>query len=154
MAATTSPERVHEITDWIERQARAMNIPVSVYPDGLSRNGDWLHVPVGVAPDFGDAYDRASALQQIEDVWNQAPPLPGVSILLVPAKHNPATRQEQYGRLGEILARQHRLLDEFRVSDITPDNAARFQAIRQEWEETLNELGRMFPSAKEGTVVS
>ena len=80
MTAMVDSEKVQKITAWIEHQAGALNVPVTVYPSGIRPNGDWLHVSVAIDSVAGDAYDQALILQQIEDVWNDDPPIAGVNL--------------------------------------------------------------------------
>ncbi len=148
MTAAVDPEKVREITDWIERQARAMNVPVTVYPSGVRPNGDWFHVPVAVESEEAetDAYDRAVILQRIEDAWNDAPPLGGVNLFLVPAKHSEAAKQDRYEKIEELMARQRQILGRMDPNGMAVADAPRYHAIRQELEETLDEMARLFPS--------
>jgi hypothetical protein len=53
--------------DWLEHQAGALGY--TVYWNLVQATEPWLYVPVSVNNDK-DAYDKAAALQKLEDAWN------------------------------------------------------------------------------------
>lgn len=142
-------ELTSRAVNWINDQARKLNIAVTIYPESIVLDGNWLRVPVTVNQG-GDAYDRATWLQSIEDEWDTKT-LNGLKLLLVPAKSSEPSKTDLYASVAELLKRQHLLLD--RIDEEGADAAAtvqRFQSIRQEWEETLQEMDKLYPSLKNG----
>ena len=150
METQLDAELTQRVDDWIRDQARNFNVSIDTYPDSITRYGNWLHVPVA-AKLRGDAYARASLLQQIEDVWD-ASKFGGIHLLLVPTKPAVPSKDESYEKPGNLLKRQHLLLD--RIGEEGGDSVTeqRFQLIRSEWEETLEEMGKLYPSLASGVV--
>ena len=99
----------NEVVDWIKVQAQVKNIKVTAYASGIVRNGAWLHVPVAVDQE-GDAYERATCLQQIEDEWSSADH-DGVELLLVPAKSVERSKGQLYAELADLEKRQRQILE-------------------------------------------
>ena len=144
MANNVNTESTEQVLDWIRTQARSLSIPITTYPNSLVRDGNWMHVPVTVDKD-GDAYERASLLQQIEDAWD-ASKFGGVQLLLVPARPSALSKEDLYEMVGDLMKKQHVLLDQIDKEGADSITIERFNLIRREWEETLEEMGRLYPS--------
>ena len=134
------------VVDWIVETARTLNISVDVVSDGMEQNGGWINVPVAVTSD-GDAYDRASWLQSIEDLW-EPEQFGGLRLFLMPARTSEPAKQDFYEGLGNLMNRQHVLLDRMGDLSVTERDKEPFQVIQREWEETLIEMGRILPSIR------
>ena len=148
MANQSDLELSEKVDDWIRQQARNLNISIITYPGSVVRDGNWIHVPVTVRVG-GDAYERASLLQQIEDAWD-ATKFDGVHLLLVPARPSEPSQEELYKKVGDLMKRQHILLERIDEEGGDAITVERFQSIRREWEETLEEMGRLYPSLARG----
>jgi hypothetical protein len=72
------------VREWLEQELKEHNSEGTVYIARAQRQNGWLHVPVYVGGE-GDAYDKASLLQDIEDAWNDQEPRHEFQLLLVPA---------------------------------------------------------------------
>lgn len=149
MTMTVTPVDIAgTVKRWVEEQARERNVTVTIYSEAIKANGSWLHVPVAIESNVGNAYEEAVLLQQIEDGWNDAPPLNGLFLLLVPASRKSIDRQERYEQVDRLLERQRQILARMSDNGMTQENWERFAAIRQEWAETLDEMVRLFPALR------
>lgn len=146
MPSHVDSELAKSVAGWVTQQAQTLNISVEAFPDGVSQEGDWLSVPVAVRQGE-DAYERASLLQQIEDAW-EPNNHNGLQLLLVPAKAVKQTLNDDYARVGELMARQNQIFDRIGEMGSVTEDAERFQTVRQEWEETLREMERLYPRLK------
>lgn len=142
MTFLMNPKIAQEAANWIDDTAQRMNILVHVYSDGVSQDGNWLSVPVGINQP-GDAYEKAVLLQQIEDAWDAANHS-NINLLLVPARSQ-LFNEEAITRFNYLTARLQQILNRTEEEGRDTLDAERFQAIRQEWEETMREVDSLFP---------
>lgn len=145
MSLPITVELADRVADWIRRRADEMHISVTLYPEGILRQGDWLNVPAAVN-EKGDAYDRASLLQQIEDAWDPAAQQ-GLNLLLVPTGRV-TSKKDLYTEMGDLMTRQSQLLDRMGEQGITPEDAERLQAVRRELETHLHKMEQLHPSLR------
>lgn len=139
-------ELAARVLDWIKDRAFKHGVDVTVYEEGVVRDGNWLHVPVTIHRD-GDAYDRARLLQAIEDEW-EPNAFGGIQLLLVPTKASEPTKLDWYTQFAELMQRQHVLLDRMGEDGIDDPNSERFMSIRSEWASLLQEMERVYPNFK------
>ncbi|MGO8671622.1 MAG: hypothetical protein ACLQVD_09695 [Capsulimonadaceae bacterium] len=137
---------VDRVADWIEQTARQLNIDVTVNPNGAILHGNWLTVPVAVNED-GDAFDRATYLQEIEDKWDDLEPFQLYLDLV--KRPRAANDTSDIDRLHALLSRQRVLLDGMDLNGIDRDSAERLAAVRQEWENTLLDMERLYPALRD-----
>ncbi len=71
-------------SQWLNRQAKTLNVQVTLFPDSARQEKEWLYLPVSV-DGAANAYERASKLQDLEDSWNEQEPRPEPQIFLMPA---------------------------------------------------------------------
>jgi len=84
MAVLAQRHTQEEIYQWLNRQAKTLNVQVTLFPDSARQEEEWLYLPVSV-DGAANAYDRASKLQDLEDSWNEQEPRPEPQIFLMPA---------------------------------------------------------------------
>lgn len=145
MSVPITTELADRVAEWVRRRADEMHVSVTLYPEGIVRQGDWLNVPASVN-EKGDAYDRASLLQQIEDAWDPAAQQ-GLNLLLVPAGRVTSTK-DLYAEYGDLMTRQSQLLDRMGEQGITPEDAERLQAVRHETEQHLRRMEQLHLSLR------
>lgn len=133
-----------QVDGWIKDTAQRLDIAVTVYPDGLSRNGTWLSIPVAINQP-GNAYQHAVLLQQIEDEWDENSH-DDFNLLLIPAHAEQPSNVDAIKRFNDLTARQQQILNRLAEEGANSIEAERFQAIRQEWEETMREVDSLFPT--------
>lgn len=133
-----------QVDGWIKDTARRLDIAVTVYPDGMSRNGNWLSVPVAINQP-GNAYQHAVLLQKIEDEWDENSHN-DFNLLLTPAHAEQPSNVDTIKRFNDLTARQQQILNRLAEEGANSIEAERFQAIRQEWEETMREVDSLFPT--------
>ncbi len=133
-----------QVGNWIKNTAQRLDIAVTVYPDGLSRNGTWLSVPVAINQP-GNAYQHAVLLQKIEDEWGEESH-DGFNLLLIPAHAEQPSNVDTIKRFSDLTGRQQQILNRLAEEGANSIEAERFQAIRQEWEETMREVNSLFPT--------
>ncbi len=73
-----------EIYQWLNRQAKTLNVQVTLFPDSARQEKEWFYLPVRV-DSTANAYERAFKLQDLEDSWNEQEPRPEPQIFLMPA---------------------------------------------------------------------
>jgi hypothetical protein len=144
MASQLNQDQSKQIAEWIDEQAQKLKVSVTTYPDSIVRDNNWIHAPVTVN-EGGDAYDRATWLQRIEDEWDPKT-FDGYDLLLVPAKPSEPSTTNLYAHVGELMKRQHLLLERIDKDGEDSNEVERFQTIRREWEETLKEMEELYPS--------
>ena len=147
MASQLVSEKSAEVLDWVTEQAAMRNIAITTYPGAVKQDGNWLHVPVTVNQP-GDAYDRATWLQQIEDDWDSGEH-GGLELLLVPAKSAGIRLGDRYAQAFETLERGRKELDRI-VEDgkeLDPSSVQRYLALRKDLDKTLDEIARKFPAS-------
>ena len=145
MANTVSPELAQSVSDWILLQANAMHTGAAVYSECIVRAGNWLNIPVWIDYE-GDAYDRASLLQGIEDLWEPADH-DGLQIFLMPAKPKVSSDTNLYAQITNLMDRQHEILNSIDPDSVDVETAKQLIAVRQEWVETRNEAKRVLTAA-------
>jgi hypothetical protein len=138
------------VVDWIEEQARKLKISITVYPNGFAFEDNWLKVPVAVNED-GDAYDRVTWLQRIEDEWDPTA-FDGVRLFVMPAPRKPPSKTELYAQAADLVEHQHMLIDQIDSNGVDPATIQRFESARRAYEEKLQEIGRRYPVLKNGAV--
>lgn len=143
MTVLMNPKIAQEAANWIEDTAQRMDIPVHVYSDGVSQDGNWLSVSVAINQP-GDAYKKAVLLQQIEDAWDAANHS-NMNLLLVPARSQPFN-EDAIARFNDLTARLQQILNRTEEEGVGTLDAERHQTIRQEWEETMREVDSLFPT--------
>ncbi len=143
MTVLMNSKIAQEAANWIEDTAQRMSILVHVYSDGISQDGNWLSVPVGINQ-LSDAYKNAVLLQQIEDAWDAASH-DNMNLLLVPARSQ-MFNEDTIKRFDYLAARLQQILNRTEEEGRDTLDAERHQAIRQEWEETMREVDSLFPT--------
>jgi|HubBroStandDraft_4_1064222.scaffolds.fasta_scaffold468687_2 hypothetical protein len=73
-----------EVHNWLQKAADNRHIHARFHMDLVRPDNGWLYIPVYIE-DQMDAYAKASALQDLEDAWNDQDPAPGTQLLLIPA---------------------------------------------------------------------
>lgn len=84
MAVLAQRHTQEEIYQWLNRQAKTLNVQVTLFPDSARQEKEWFYLPVSV-DGAANAYERASKLQDLEDSWNEQEPRPEPQIFLMPA---------------------------------------------------------------------
>ena len=72
-----------DIDTWLRAEAKRRKIHAQIHMKQGELKSGWLYIPVYI--EEGDAYDKASRLQDLEDSWNDREPKPEPKVLLVPA---------------------------------------------------------------------
>ena len=71
------------IRRWMEQQADSRSIKARILMDAARPEGKWLHIPVSLPADM-DVYEKAVALTELENTWNDQDPKPEWRVVLDP----------------------------------------------------------------------
>ncbi len=115
MATASKSQSREQIYNWLNKQAKKLDIQASLLTHKANMLKGRLYVPVYIE-NSTDAYDNSGKLQELEDTWNYQEPEPSLKVFLLPTDSRPAWL-EPYAPVQKAIDRFDDAYDLFRAAD-------------------------------------